>query len=158
MSESELGVTLHLVTAGTAYLLEHVDEDVFDNPLDPELLTRFLANPMNQLVVGLVEDATDAAGDGTVIAMASAISYVHPDKPLQLFVNEVGVADAYRRQGIGRGLVDLLLARGERIGCTEAWVATEVSNAAARALYTSTGGVEDEELAVVYTYELSPEG
>jgi len=143
-------VTLHVVTAENAHLLDRVAPGVFDHEVRPELLSEFLANPMNHIVV--------AVSGGTVVGMATGISYVHPDKPLQLFVNEVGVADAYRRQGIGRGLVDLLLARGERIGCTEAWVATEVSNAAARALYTSTGGVEDEELAVVYTYELSPEG
>ena len=143
-------VTLHVVTAENAHLLDRVAPGVFDHEVRPELLSEFLANPMNHIVV--------AVSGGTVVGMATGISYVHPDKPLQLFVNEVGVADAYRRQGIGRGLVALLLARGERIGCTEAWVATEVSNAAARALYTSTGGVEDEELAVVYTYELSPEG
>lgn len=143
-------VTLHVVTAENAHLLDRVAPGVFDHEVRPELLSEFLANPMNHIVV--------AVSGGTVVGMATGISYVHPDKPLQLFVNEVGVADAYRRQGIGRSLVDLLLARGERIGCTEAWVATEVSNAAARALYTSTGGVEDEERAVVYTYELSPEG
>jgi len=143
-------VTLHVVTAENAHLLDRVAPGVLDHEVRPELLSEFLANPMNHIVV--------AVSGGTVVGMATGISYVHPDKPLQLFVNEVGVADAYRRQGIGRGLVDLLLARGERIGCTEAWVATEVSNAAARALYTSTGGVEDEERAVVYTYELSPEG
>lgn len=75
--------------------------------------------------------------------MATGISCVHPDKPRQLFVNEVGVAGPYRRAGVGRRLVEALLAHGERLGCVEAWVATETSNAPARALYRATGGQED---------------
>jgi len=81
-------VTLHLVTEATADLLDRVDEDVFDNPVDPASLRRFLANPMN----------------------------------------------------------------------LEAWVATEVGNSAARALYRATGGREDSERAVVYTYDLGTGG
>ncbi|HET8986706.1 MAG TPA: GNAT family N-acetyltransferase [Trueperaceae bacterium] len=149
------GVTFRLVTAATAHVLERVDVDVFDNPLVPESLSQFLGNPMNHLVVAIVEDATGSANDGIVIGMASAISYVHPDKPLQMFINEVGVADRYRRLGIGIQLVQFLLEHGRHLGCTEAWVATEVGNAAARSLYRATGGREEDERAVVYTYDLA---
>jgi aminoglycoside 6'-N-acetyltransferase I len=137
---------VHLVTAENAHLLDRVDPDVFDHEVRPDLLRQLLGNPMNHLAVAVV--------DGIVVGMASAISYVHPDKPLQLFINEVGVASGYRRRGIARRLMELLLDHGRRLGCTEAWVATEVGNTAARALYRATGGVEDEERAVVFTYEL----
>ena len=86
--------------------------------------------------------------------MASAVHYVHPDKPAQLFVNEVGVAPTHHRRGIGRRLLVALLARGRELGCTEAWVATEPGNTAARALYSTTGGVEDPEPFVLYTFPL----
>jgi aminoglycoside 6'-N-acetyltransferase I len=138
--------TVLLVTAENAHLLDRVDPDVFDHEVRPDLLRQLLGNPMNHLAVAVV--------DGTVVGMASAISYVHPDKPLQLFINEVGVAGGYRRRGIARRLMDLIIDHGRRLGCTEAWVATEVGNTAARALYRATGGVEDEERAVVFTYEL----
>lgn len=56
--------------------------------------------------------------------MASGIVYVHPDKPLQLFVqlfvNEVGVAGHAQGRGIGKRLVQALLERGRELGCTEA--------------------------------------
>jgi len=81
----------------------------------------------------------------------------HPDKPWPLFVNEVGVAPSHRRQGLGRALLRCLLERGREVGCREAWVATEVENAPARALYLATGGREDDDLAVVYTYPLDPD-
>ena len=154
----EPGVTLYLVTAATAHMLENVDEDVFDDPIQPESLRRFLANPMNHLVVAMVEEAPDSTSDGTVIGMASAIGYVHPDKPLQLFINEVGVAERYRRHGIGTRLIEFLLEHARNLGCTEAWVATEVGNSAARALFRATGGREDDERAVVYTYDLAHPG
>ena len=91
---------------------------------------------------------------GIVIGMASGIAYVHPDKPPQLFVNEVAVAARCQGRGIGKLLLTSLLRRGRELGCTEAWVATEEGNSRARALYTSAQGKEDPERAVVYTFSL----
>lgn len=126
--------------------LATVDPDVFDNPVVPEYLQEFLADPRNLLAV--------AIDDGIVVGMASGLLYNHPDKPRQLFVNEVGVAGGYRRRGIGTRLVRRLLEHGRAHGCTEAWVATEESNRPARALYEALDGTEDADRAVVYTWRL----
>jgi len=139
-------VEVKLLTAADVAVLHHVDPDVFDHPVQGPLAERFLATPGNLLAVATLS--------GVVVGMASAISYVHPDKPLQLFINEVGVAERVRGQGIGKRLVRALLDEGRRMGCVEAWVATEVGNEAARALYTSLAGVEDDDHAVVYTWPL----
>ena len=149
-------VGLHLVTTETAHWLDRVDDDVFDHPVQRALVSEFLANPMNHLVVAVVNSASGAGTGDLVIGMASAISFVHPDKPLQLFINEVGVTERFQRRGIGARLVGFLLEHGRRLGCTEAWVVTEVGNTAARALYLAIGGEEDDEHAVVYTYPLGP--
>lgn len=77
---------------------------------------------------------------------------MHPDKPPQIFINEVGVAGRAQGRGNGKRLVQAL--RGRELGCTEAWVATEEGNIAARALYASLQGQEDPERAVVYTFGL----
>jgi len=143
---SSSAVSIHLVTEANASLLDRVDEDVFDNEVQPELVQAFLANPANLLVVAVAE--------GQVIGMASGISYVHPDKPLALFINEVGVSSRFHRQGLGRRLVSALINKGEELGCTEAWVATEVGNKPACALYEALGGIPDDEHAVVYVYPL----
>lgn len=140
-------ILIQLVTLSNASVLDHVDPDVFDEPIRPEYLRAFLENSANVLVV--------AIDDGTVIGMASGIAYVHPDKPLALFINEVGVASAYHQRGIGKRLMHALLAHGQAIGCTGAWVATEVSNTAARALYASMNGQEDAEHAVVYNFHIN---
>jgi ribosomal protein S18 acetylase RimI-like enzyme len=139
-------VSIHVVSQDNASLLDSVDDDVFDGVVQPHLTRAFLSNPANHLVVAVAE--------GRVVGMASGVSYVHPDKPLALFINEVGVAGRFHRQGIGRQLVTRLLETGRQLGCTEAWVATEFGNLSARALYESLGGVPDEEHAVVYVYAL----
>ena len=139
--------TFRLLTAADAAMLERVDGDVFDNAVRPDLVERYLVHPDNLLAVAIENDE--------VVGMATGIVYVHPDKPPQLFVNEVGVATRCHRQGIATALVKLLLERARALGCTEAWVATEEDNAAARALYRSMRGREDATRAVVYTWSLA---
>ena len=139
-------IDIQFITAENAAVLDRVDEDVFDNAIDAGSLGGFLANPANLLAVATV--------DGEVVGMTSAIAYLHPDKPLQLFINEVGVSSRFQRQGIARRLLQAMLERGRVLGCAEAWVATEENNTAARALYSALGGVEDEDRAIVYVYAL----
>jgi ribosomal protein S18 acetylase RimI-like enzyme len=127
-------------------VFDGIDPDVFDNPVQRGLAERYLRTPGNLLAV--------ATQSGIVVGMASAIAFVHPDKPLQLFINEVGVADRMQGQGIGKRLMHALLEQGRTMGCTEAWVATEEDNSAARALYKSVSGKEDPTHAVVYTWSL----
>ena len=129
-------------------VLDRVAPEVFDNAIDASLAREFLADPRHHIAV--------AVADGVVVGFASGVHYVHPDKPAQLFVNEVGVAPAYRRRGIARRVLSLLLARGEELGCTEAWVGTETDNVAARALYARSGGIEDPEPFVLVFYPLQP--
>lgn len=137
-------ITYRLLGPGDAGVLDSVNDDVFDDALVPELAREFLQGDANLLVVAL-----DA---GVVIGMASGLVHVHPDKPRQLFINEVGVAADYHRQGIARRLCRMLMEAGAAKGCVSAWVATEVDNAAARALYQSIGGTEDADQAVVYNF------
>jgi aminoglycoside 6'-N-acetyltransferase I len=93
-----------------------------------------------------------AIEDGVVVGMASAVDYVHPDKAPQLWINEVGVAPSHQRRGIGRQLLDALLAHGRTLGCTEAWLGTEVDNVPARALYESAGSKPEK--FMLYSFPL----
>ena len=138
-----------LLTAKDLAVLDRVEIDVFDSPVQPRLAAQYLSNAANLLAVAVQE--------GVVVGMASAIAYVHPDKPLQLFINEVGVCGRCQGQGLGKRLMHVLLERGSVMGCVEAWVATEENNFAARALYVATKGIEDAAHAVVYTWALDHE-
>jgi aminoglycoside 6'-N-acetyltransferase I len=46
-----------------------------------------------------------AIEDETVVGFASGVHYVHPDKPAELWINEVGVAPSHHRRGIGKPLL-----------------------------------------------------
>ncbi|WP_318013572.1 GNAT family N-acetyltransferase [Mesorhizobium sp. CO1-1-4] len=43
----------------------------------------------------------------------------HPDKPTELYIDEVGVSPAFQRQGIARKMLDAMFALGREHGCEE---------------------------------------
>ncbi|HEY2482065.1 MAG TPA: GNAT family N-acetyltransferase [Caulobacteraceae bacterium] len=130
-------IDVRLLGPGDAQTLARVAADVFDNPVDPDLASAFLADPRHHIAV--------AIDDGLVVGFASGVHYVHPDKPPELWINEVGVAPTHRRRGLGRRALTALLAHGRSLGCVNAWVLTDQNNPAARALYAAAGGVEGAE-------------
>jgi aminoglycoside 6'-N-acetyltransferase I len=132
---------VRLLGSGDLAALGQVAADVFDEAVDPSLWSEFLADPRHHLAV--------AIEDGVVVGFASAVHYVHPDKPPQLWINEVGVAPTHQRRGLARALLDALLAKGRGLGCSEAWVLTDEGNAAARAAYRSAGGEETTGVVMV---------
>ena len=138
--------SIHVLGPGDAEVLGRVAPEVFDEAIDPEYAAEFLADPRHHLVVALDE--------GIVVGFASGVHYIHPDKPPELFVNEVGVAPTHHRRGIARELLQALFAQGRAAGCREAWVGTDVSNTTARGLYASAGGVEAPEPFVMVTFDL----
>ncbi len=127
-------------------LLLHPADDVFDNPVDEAFAREFLADPRHHIVVAL--------SDGVVIGFASAVHYIHPDKPTELWINEVGVADAHQGKGVGKAIMNELLRLGKQLGCVNAWVLTDRSNTAANRLYQSAGGQVAEGDTVMYEFEL----
>jgi ribosomal protein S18 acetylase RimI-like enzyme len=141
-------VTIKLLQGpGGAAAFDNVAVDVFDNQVDKALTREFLDDPRHHIAVALEGHL--------MVGVASAVHYVHPDKPAQLFINEVAVSASHRQEGLGSKLLDVLLARGRELGCTEAWVATEPDNAAARALYEKAGGEQDPVPFVMYTFPLA---
>ena len=140
--------TIRILGPGDSAVLEHVTEGVFDNAVDPRWTAEFLADSRHHLAV--------AVADGQVVGMASAVHYIHPDKPPELWINEVGVAPTHRGLGIGRRLLDALFERGRSLGCRQAWVATGPANVAARRLYAAAAGKESPEPFVMVEFELGP--
>lgn len=143
-----MSIEIRLLTREEGAVLDQVAPDVFDRPIDPCWTAEFFADPRHHLAV--------AIEDGTVVGFASAIHYVHPDKPPELWINEVGVAPPYHRQGLGRRLLAELLRHGTELGCVQAWVLTSPTNVAAQALYRAGGGQAAAELSVLYEFPLGP--
>jgi ribosomal protein S18 acetylase RimI-like enzyme len=87
-----------------------------------------------------------AIGNGTIIGFPSAVDYIHPDKPAELWINEVSVAPTYRNKGVGKGLIAAALSIGHKLGCRHAWVLAGSENESAKALYASAGGTASDEV------------
>ena len=100
-----------------------------------------------------------AIHDGVVVGQTAAVVHRHPDKPTELYIDEVGVRPDYRRRGIARRMLELMLAHGKAIGCEEAWVGTEPDNLPARGLYDGSGraAMPKAEPFVMYLYQLPSE-
>jgi ribosomal protein S18 acetylase RimI-like enzyme len=142
-----MALEIRILRAGDEHILDHVADGVFDGPVDDALRSEFLRDPRHHLAVGVA--------NGIVVGFASAIHYVHPDKPPQFWINEVAVAPSHQRKGIAKRVLSALMALGRELGCTEAWVLTDEPNTAARALYRSAGGMETAHIMV--SFPLGPQ-
>lgn len=132
-------------TAGDASLLENVEADVFDGPIDPARLSDYLAQPGCLMVLALSGDR--------VIGQVRGFVHHQPDAASQLYIDNLGVAPPRQREGVASRLLDEIMAWGREAGCVGAWVATEAENGPARALYGARGGAAD--LVAYYEFDLT---
>jgi ribosomal protein S18 acetylase RimI-like enzyme len=129
-----MGVEIKVLRSGDDEILMHVAEEVFDHPVNAELTKEFLNDPRHHIAV--------AIDDGWVVGFASGVHYIHPDKPPELWINEVSVSPTHRRRGLGKAVLRALFDVGRAHNCRIAWVLTDRQNIAAMALYSSVGGSE----------------
>ncbi len=139
-----MDIGFRLATIDDLNALERVGNRLFDYPVKKAQAVVFLKDPRHHLALAFDGDE--------IIGMASAMHYVHPDKEPQLFINEVGVLSAYENNGIGRKLVRLLCNHAWVLGCSEAWVLTDKTNARAQRMYRGAGGKEEEEPIVLIAF------
>jgi len=127
-------VEIRLLGDGDESVLARAVPDVFDYAVRADLAGEFLSDPRHHIAVAIEGDA--------VVGFASAVHYIHPDKPAELWINEVSVAPAYRQRGLAKTILQTLMSHGRTLGCGVAWVLTDTENDAALALYASAGGKE----------------
>lgn len=127
-------VEIRVLQGGDERILMNVAAGVFDHPVNADLAKEFLEDARHHIAVAL--------DDGLVVGFASAVHYIHPDKPAELWINEVGLAPTHRRRGLAKALLKTLFEVGRAHDCRLAWVLTYQNNAAAMALYRSAGGIE----------------
>jgi ribosomal protein S18 acetylase RimI-like enzyme len=137
-----VAIKIRVLRGDDQAVLNNLAEGVFDRPIDSNLTTQFLNDPRHHLIVAIDHEA--------VVGMVSALDYVHPDKPRELWINEVAVASAWRGKGIGKAMMQAMLDLARNLGCHEAWVLTDRDNTAARRLYASLDGAEKEQVMVQF--------
>jgi aminoglycoside 6'-N-acetyltransferase I len=138
---------LRRLTASDAGSFRHVAPDVFDEPVVPDRLRDYLDTTGHLMVLAFEGDL--------VVGQCAAVIHRHPDKPAELYVDEVGTASTHRRKGIARAMLEEMFAWGRELGCEEAWLGTELDNEAANALYRGYAPVEDAAIQY-YLFRLRP--
>ncbi len=131
------------IDAENAHLLDRVADGVFDHAIDPGNLNAYLSVPQNWMCLALNE--------GLVVGMVMCVVHLHPDKPTELYLDEIGTGDDWRRQGVARQLMQIVFDRADAEGIDEIWLGTEPDNLPARGLYESTGA--KGEAALIYYLE-----
>jgi GNAT superfamily N-acetyltransferase len=139
---------IRILQPGDDHVFGTIGPDVFDSALDRHATNEFLRDPRHHIVV--------AIDDGAVVGFASAVHYLHPDRPSpELWINEVGVASTHRGRGIGKAILRTLLDHARHLGCVEAWVLTDRGNQGAMRLYESSGGIDARTDQVMFTFPLT---
>ena len=131
-----MAILIRRIDVGDAALFARIAPEVFDEPVDPARLAAYLAEPGHLMLLALEDDL--------VVGQCAAVVHRHPDKPTELYIDELGTALTHRRQGIARRLLAEMLDWGRDLGAIEVWLGTERDNEAANALYRSFAPLEDQ--------------
>src|SRR3954466_16286760 len=112
----------------------HAARGLFDAAPQPEASQRFLAEPVNHLLVAYEAD--------TPVGFVSGVELTHPDKGTERFVYELGVDEPARGRGVGRTLVEGVAAAAREAGCYAMWVLADADNAAVQGTFARAAGRE----------------
>ncbi len=126
-----MDIDLVPIDSHNIHLLKDVNPDLFDEPVVPERLERLVDRASSFLLLAFVE--------GMAGGQLLAHIHHHPDKPTELYIDDLAVVDALRRRGVATRLLEAAVAIGRDRGCEELWVATEPDNEPARRLYGAFG-------------------
>ena len=122
------------------------ENEMDDDEFTAASLNLYLADQSNVLVVAYIENRFAGLASGSI-----------REKPYPnsrwLYVDEVDVTADYRRQGVGKAMMNTLLRLATEQSCCELWLGTEHDNSAAQALYNSLKPLEVESF-VGFTYKL----
>ena len=92
-----------------------------------------------------------ARDEGRLVGQAKTAIHLHPDKPADLYVDELVVARSHQRRGIARRLLREVEKWARERGCADAWLATATDNDAARSLYEGFAGSKN---CLLYFWDL----
>lgn len=117
------------ITKNNQSFLNCLDEEIFDEKVEPEKLQAYAADPNHIMLV--------AQHNHQIIGQILGVIHRHPDKATELYIDDLAVSESFQRNGIATQLAKKLIELGKRQGCEEIWVATEPDNTAANLFYRS---------------------
>jgi aminoglycoside 6'-N-acetyltransferase I len=131
-ASSSPAVTIRHLGRRDPKVLDQAVPGLFAGLPDRARAAEYLRGAHQHLVVALV--------DGRVVGFASGVHCRHPDRPPDLFVDAVAVARGHRRGGLGRKLLEQLLAHACALGCVRAWAVFDGADRALGRVYAAVGG------------------
>lgn len=81
-----------------------------------------------------------ARAGGEIAGWCWGYELVRPDDSSMLYLHQLEVDEAHRRQGIARDLMNAFMTAGASSGATKMFLTTGADNTPARTLYESMGG------------------
>jgi len=114
---------------------------LFDGPARADATRRFLGERGHHLLVAYVGDMP--------VGFVTGVELTHPDKGTEMFLYELGVAEAHRRRGIGKALVTALARLAQEAGCYGMWTLTDEGNRAALATYAAAGAAREPDTVML---------
>jgi ribosomal protein S18 acetylase RimI-like enzyme len=120
---------------------------VAGNSVSPEHTRKFLADPKNLLVAGMVNDEP-------VGFVSAHLLDRFKDYRRKVFIYEVDVLPKFQRRGLGRVMMAKMLHIGHLASADTAFVLTNRSNAAAVGLYAAAGGREVNSDDLMFEFSL----
>ncbi len=130
-----VGPRIERLTPELAAAFPPAADGVFDAAPKPEYLEKLALMPAHALFVAL--------GGDHVVGQLLAMTQFQADLAPQLYIHNLGVCPAFRRQGIARELFEAAMAWGRDSGCDSVWLATDVGNMDAQGFYRSLGYVRE---------------
>lgn len=139
-------ITIRVLGPDDVEVLDRVRPGTFDEELNPVYSWAFLSTGVNAIVV--------AMDRGDVIGFASGTVILHPDKPRQFYISELGVHGDFEDQGIAERLMERLRNVAAERGCEEMWGVADTSNVTTQDLFKSLGGAESPG-QIKYSFDLT---
>jgi GNAT superfamily N-acetyltransferase len=136
-----------ILEGGDEALLIAAAEAMQDEPPTPARARQLLADPCFVAVVALGGGAPVGLTFGHVLPQLTRTA---------LLIYSVDTAEAHRRQGAARAMIEALRSLCLARGYYEMWVPTNASNAPAMALYAACGGVRDAPDDVIFAFPTPP--
>jgi ribosomal protein S18 acetylase RimI-like enzyme len=120
-------------------LLEEMDR--FYGATEPESLDQRVRQVNEAIFASPPAAYAVLARNGGQLAGIAAYSFLWPAVGLtrSVYLKELYVAGAYRRQGVGRLLMDALLEAASKHGCSRVEWTTDTDNSGAQAFYEDLG-------------------
>jgi ribosomal protein S18 acetylase RimI-like enzyme len=120
-------------------------DELLDGPVKPDVAHHFLNDPTHHMLI--------AYADAEPAGFVSGVEMTHPDKGTEMFIYELGVGEAHRRQGIATALVEALEHLARERGCYGMWVLCDEDNEAAIKTYRKVGGSDSSPTLFDWRFE-----